>query len=172
MVYNALSARSFAEKPGSLAEKITDENALIDAEIDKQKVHTAVLTAGLGTNTAQETAGVDLASGSDATYYAVFVAPHNITVTGMTVLLTEAYKKDTTDAKIELSAPSQGTEGTDICSWTLPGTGAVQDYCHSVVPAGGGVDINTGKRIDLAVTATGSSTGTGYAMVLIEYVNR
>lgn len=172
MTYTAKTAGQLKRIAGSMIEKIATEFGLIDAEIDKQKVHSVVLTAAQGTITGEATTGIDLADGNDTTYYAVFVPPHDITVTRMTVLLTEAYVKDTTDAVIALSAPTQGTEGTDICSWTLPGTGAVQDYCHNVEPAGG-VDINAGKRIDITVTATDTGgSGTGHAVVVLDYVNR
>ena len=172
MVYNALSARSFAEKLGSLAEKITDENALIDAEIDKQKVHSVVLTAGMGTNTALATTGVDLASGSDATYYGVFVAPHDITIVGLRTLMTEDYVKDTTDAKIEL-LDNYTLGAQTLVTYTLPATGIVEGAGANVSPVSAALaDVNSSKRLDLKITATGDTSGTGHAVVILDYINR
>ncbi len=172
MTYTASDVKEWRQKKGTLTEKLVTEFGEIDTEIDLQKVHTVVLTAGLGTPTAQATTGVDLADGNDTTYYAVFCPPNDITITEMNYLLTEAYKKDTTDAKIELLCPKQG-DGFTACTTTLLGTGAVADYVGTVLPETGGADINAGKRLDLKITATDSGgSGTGHAVVMLSYINR
>jgi hypothetical protein len=174
MAYNAPNADAFRKRTGSLAKKITGEFGKIDTEIDLQKIHMVHLTAGLGTVTAQATTGVDLADGNDTTYYAVFVPMNDITILSMDYLLTEAYKKDTTDAKIELICPEQGVGGFTAVTATLPAGGAVADSGMSVLPVSAETaDINAFKRLDLKVTATDSGgSGTGYAVVILKYINR
>lgn len=172
MAYNAPNADAFRKRTGSLAKKITGELGKLDTEIDKQKVHSVVLTAGMGTNTALATTGVDLASGSDAQYYGVFFAPHDITIVGMRTLLTEAYKKDTTDAKIEL-LDNYTLGAQTLATYALPGTGAVEGYSHNTAPVSAALaDVNSGFRIDMKITATGDSSGTGHAVVILDYINR
>ncbi len=172
MTYTAKTAGQLKRIAGSMIEKIATEFGLIDAEIDTHKVHTVHLTAGLGTPTAQATTGVDLADGNDTTYYAVFVPPSDITITEVYVLMTEDYVEDTDAGSITLSAPKQGIEGLTICTIALPGTGIVADSGLSGTISGTNGNVNAGKRLDITVVATGSSSGTGHAVVMMEYINR
>ncbi|WP_135612325.1 hypothetical protein [Methanococcoides sp. AM1] len=102
MAYTAITPGDFRKRGGTLAEKISAEFEFVDEEIDDHKSKFVVLTAGVGTPTALATAGIDLASGSDIQIYGAFVAPVDITLVKMHDYLTEAYVKETTDAKIEV----------------------------------------------------------------------
>jgi len=171
MTYTASDVKEWRQKKGTLTEKLVTEFGEIDTEIDLNKVHTVVISP-VGTNTAQATTGVDLADGNDTTYYAVFVPTNDITITEMYYLITEDYVKDTTDAKIEVICPEQGTGFTAVTT-TLLATGAVAGFGQSVLPEANGADINAGKRLDLKITATDAGgTGSGHAVVMLSYINR
>src|SRR5450759_128820 len=102
VVYNATNAGTFRSKGGSLSEKLGYEFAKVSDGIATARIQTVDLTASMVSGTSLAANGVDLASGTNATFYAVFVAPSALTITGMVLYLTEAYVKETTDAKIEL----------------------------------------------------------------------
>jgi hypothetical protein len=173
MVYNAPGASDFRQKGGTLAEKITDELALIDTELDtlttangKAAINIVDLTANIGTTSALATSGVDLADGSGGTTYAVWVAPVACTITGVITSLTEAYVKDTSDAKIEIvdNAASPVTKFT----YTLPeaGRAAKNLVVHTTIASAA---LAAGDILNLKITSTGSSSGTGHAKVFLRY---
>ena len=166
MVYNALGASDFRQKGGALSEKITSEFALIDTEIDTVKIKYAHLTAGRGTRTSLATSGVDLASGSNAVYYGTFFAPANITAVGLEILVNEIYAKNSTDAVVILK-DNTGSPVT-IFTHTMATAGVAAGTKISVTPESGKAAIVAGKRLDLYITATGSS-GTGYVDVILKY---
>lgn len=163
--FNAKNANQLRAKAGTQAEIISEEFALVDAAIDTAKIKTCLLTAGMGTRTAVATSGVDLASGSDAVYYGVFQATRAITITGMTTVLNEAYVYNTTDAKVTLKdrAASPVTKAT----YTMPQAGRAAKTSVTTTPAS--ASLAAGDILDLYITATGSSTGTGYVDVILEY---
>lgn len=169
MTYTAPGAKLFRAKGGSLSEKICTEFGLIATEIGAHASSKfVVLTQGVGTNTALATAGIDLASGSNIQIYGVFVAPVNITVVKMYDYLTEAYVKDTTDAKIEIldDAASPNT----IFTRTLTAAGEAAKAYHSTNPSTGMASVAAGTRLDLKATNSAASTGTGHAVVVLEYI--
>jgi len=169
MSYSPSTAKSFREKAGSLSEKLAAEfEAIADEISDHGSSKFVVLTAGVGTNTALATAGIDLASGSNIQIYGAFVAPVNITVVKMYDYLTEAYVEDTTAAKIEIldDAASPNT----IFTRTLTMAGEAAKAFHSTAVSTGKGPVTAGTRLDLKATNTGSSSGTGHAVVILEYV--
>ena len=162
--YTAPNQFFLKNTPGTDASVLAAELAKIDAAIDTSKLQFAELTYGMGTDTALATSGVDLAAGSNAQYYARFVAPQAITIVGMATYLTEAYLKETTDAKIELldEAASPVTKVT----YTLPTPRAAKTL---VITTPASAALAAGDALDLKITATGSSTGTGHARVVLIY---
>ena len=173
MAYTAKSAGTLRKIRGSLLEKIAGELALIGAEIDSVGAQTAthrskfaLLTAGLGTRSAAETSGVAIADGTGGTTFGVFFAPVAITAVKLHVLANEAYAKDTTDAKIEIKDNS--ATPAVVFTHTPAADGVAAGTLVSASPAAGRAAIAAGKRLDLVVTATGSS-GTGHVDVILEY---
>jgi hypothetical protein len=174
MAYTAKSAGTLRKIRGSLLEKIAGELALIDAEIDSVGVQAAthrskfvLLTAGLGTRSAAATSGADIADGTGGITFGVFFAPVAITAVKLHVLANEAYVKDTTDAKIEI----KDNTATPVVVFTHTPTadGVAAGALVSASPVTGKAAIAAGKRLDLVVTATGSSSGTGHVDVILEY---
>jgi len=155
---------------GSPMKKIAAELALIDAEIDTNKSKFVALTAGVGTNTALATTGIDLASGTDIQVYGAFVAPVAITVVEMHDYLTEAYVKEATDAKIEIWDDA-GTP-VKIFGRTLTAAGEAAKKYTSTAPATGKESIAAGTRLDLKAVNTLATTGTGHAVVILEYIEQ
>lgn len=165
--YSAPNQFFLKNTPGTDASVLAAELAKIDAAIDTSKLQFVELTTGLGTDTALATSGVDLASGSNAQYYARFVAPQAITIVGMATYLTEAYLKDTTDAKIELLDES-GSPVTKV-SYTLPTPRAAKSL---VITPPASAAMAAGDALDLKITSTAANAGTGHArVVLIYYAN-
>ena len=167
MAYTAKSAGTLRKIRGSLLEKIAGELALIDAEIDTHRSKFVLLTAGLGTRSAAATSGVDIADGTGGTTFGVFFAPVAITAVKLHVLANEAYVKDGTDAKIEIK-DSTATPVV-VFTHTPAAAGVAAGALVSISPATGRAAIAAGKRLDLVVTATGSSGGTGHVDVILEY---
>jgi len=175
MTYTAPDAGTFRKVGGSLAQKICNELSDIETEFTsvsgeftKNNSKYAVLTAGVGTNTALATAGIDLASGSDIQIYGVFFAPVNITVVTLHYYLTEAYVKDTNDAKIELY--NDASSPVKIFGATLAAAGVAAKTHGKIAPETGKAAITEGTRLDLKAVNTASSSGTGHAIVILEYV--
>ena len=173
MAYTAKSAGTLRKIRGSLLEKIAGELALIDAEIDSVGVQAAthrskfvLLTAGMGTRSDAATSGVDIADGTGGTTFGVFFAPVAITAVKLHVLANEAYVKDTTDAKIEIK--DNTATPVVIFTHTPAAAGVAAGALASISPKTGKAAIAAGTRLDLVVTATGSS-GTGHVDVILEY---
>lgn len=164
MTYTAPPPNFLKNRTGTDSSILSEELVKIDAAIDTAKTNYIDLTAGKGTDTTLATAGIDLASGSNATYYAVFCAPVDIHVTAMYDFLTEAYKKDTTDAKIEIV--TEATTPVTIATRTLA-DGETAKSQHTTTPAV--TAVAAGTILNLKITATGASTGTGYARVIMAY---
>jgi hypothetical protein len=159
---------------GSLLEKIAGELALIGAEIDSVGAQAAIhrskfalLTAGMGTRSDAATSGVDIADGTGGTTFGVFFAPVAITAVRLHVLANEAYAKDTTDARIEIR--DNAATPAVIFTHTPAADGVAAGTLVSTSPATGKAAIAAGRRLDLVVTATGSSGGTGHVDVILEY---
>jgi len=127
-----------------------------------------VLTQGVGTNTGLATAGIDLASGSDIQIYGVWFAPVNCTVVALHTYLTEAYVRDTTDAKIEVY--NDASSAVKIFGRTMTAGGEAVKQYRSISPETGASAVTQGTRLDLKAVNTGSSSGTGHAIVILEYV--
>lgn len=170
MTYTAPSARAFREKAGTLSEKATYELGLIDTEIDLHKSKFVDLTASMVSSTSLAANGADLASGTDATYYAVFVPPVNITAVKMYYFLTEAYAKDTEDAVIAIK--TEADEPVTIFTKTLTAAGEAVKTFGNDTPETGAADIAAGTALNLCITATTETAGTGHAKVFMEYIER
>lgn len=152
-------------KSGTNAEIISREFALVDAAIDTAKIQTVDLTASMVSSTSLAANGVDLASGTNATYYAVWCVPVDIHAVYMDDFLTEAYVKETTDAKIEIV--TEAASPVTIATRTLTAGGEAVKVKHSTAPAV--TAIAAGTILNLKITATASSTGTGHAKVSLRY---
>jgi hypothetical protein len=175
MTYTAPDAGTFRKVGGTLAQKICNELSDIETEFTsvsgeftKNNSKYAVLTAGVGTNTALATAGIALATGSDIQIYGVFFAPVNITVVTLHYYLTEAYVKDTDDAKIELY--NDASSPVKIFGATLAAAGVAAKTHGEITPETGKAAITEGTRLDLKAVNTANSSGTGHAIVILEYV--
>jgi len=166
MTYTAKTAKQLRQEKGTLLEKVASELSSIQTEITRTNSQFAVLTAG---TTTLATTGIDLASGSDITQYGVFFAPTDITVVTLHYYLTEAYvKESTTDAKIELY--NDASSPAKIFGKTLTAAGEAVKYHGEISPESGKAAITAGTRLDLKAVNTGSSSGTGHAIVILEYV--
>lgn len=168
MTYTAKTAAELRATRGSLLSKLARELQNIDDEIDEVKSKFVVLTAGQGAPAALATTGVDIADGSGGTIYAAFFAPQALTAVKMHVFFTEAYVKDTDDAVIALKDNAETPATIFTCA--PPTEGISAGSMISVTPEDGAENIAAGTRLDLAITATGSSTGTGHAVVVLEYI--
>lgn len=167
MTYDNTTAAEFRTKQGTLSEKLASEFSSISTQFGKSDMNYALITGHEGTRTAAATTGVDVATGSDATYYGVFFAPVALTLTSMYVLVNEAYVKDTTDAVVAI----KDNAGTPVTRFTKTMT-AAGDAAGTMLTA----TVETGKsalaagvRLDLAITATAASTGTGHVDIIIGY---
>ena len=170
MAYTAKTEKEFRSEKGTLSQKITSELALIEAELDSQEISQskfAVLTAGVGTNTAEATAGLDLASGADIQIYGCFFAPVDIQIVKMHDVLTEAYVKDTNDAKIEIY--NNAGVPAKLFGRTLTAAGELIGAQHHTDPEAGAGNVTAGTRIDLKAVHTENGSGTGHAIVILEY---
>lgn len=170
MSYTAITAKAFRGKKGTLSEKLATEFGLVATEIDGIESKFVVLTAGVGTNTAEATSGLDLASGADIQIYGAFVAPVAITVVNMYDYLTEAYVKETEDAKIEIWDDT-GTP-VKIFGRTVTAAGEAAKNYTSTTPETGEAAIAAGTRLDLKAVNTSSTSGTGHAIVILEYTEQ
>ena len=167
MTYTAKTKTELRTESGSLLKKLATEFGLIEDEINMRKSVFVNLTYGITTDSALITTGADLASGSDVTKYGWF-APVDITVVKMHDYLTEAYVKETSDAKIEV----YDVDNTKLFGRTLATGGEAVKTHTQTDPEAAAVDVAAGTPIYLKVSHTDSSSGTGHAMVLVEYIER
>jgi hypothetical protein len=175
MTYTATGAGAFRDKGGSLTEKLGAEFAAIKVETDslrtaggKAAINIVDLTASTVSSTSLAANGVDLASGTDHTYYAVWVAPVACTILYMDTILTEAYVKETNDAKIEI-IDNAGSPVTRV-TYTLPTAGrAVKSLVSTAPVSGATAALAAGDILALKITETLSSSGTGHAKVMLRY---
>lgn len=174
MTYTAKNAKQLRQEAGSLLKKIASELGLIDTELDTKQtaidLHKSkfiILTFGITTDSALATTGVDLASGSDVTKYGFFF-PVDITLVKMHDYLTEAYVKDTADAKIEV----YDEDAAKLFGRTLTAGGESAKTHTQTDPEAAAVNVDAGTLIYLKVTHTDVGSGTGHAIVIAEYVER
>lgn len=167
MAYTAKTAKELRNMGGTLLQKVAGELSNIQTEFSRTNSQFVVLTAGVGTNTALATAGIDLASGSDIQIYGAFVAPVNITIVKMHDYLTEIYAKNSTDAKIEIY--NDAGSPAKLFGRTLTAAGEAAKTFTSTSPESGVSAVTAGTRLDLKAVNTGAS-GTGHAIVILEYV--
>lgn len=166
MRYTPPSNNNFLKsRRGTDSSILNGEFSSIADAIDTSLIKIWDLTASMVSSTGLAANGADIASGTDAIYYAVFCAPVNIHVVSVADFLTEAYVKDTADAKIEVV--TEETTPVTISSRTLTATGEAVKTKHSTTPTVSAVA--AGTILNLKITATGSSTGTGHAKVLMVY---
>lgn len=167
MAYTATTGAVFRKIKGSLSQKLGSEFGNVQAGLDAAKLQRIDLSAGIGTATAIATAGIDIATGSNATYYGVFVADRPITVQKYLIYFTEAYVKLTTDAKVEIKNEA-GTPAVKA-TYTCTATGEAAKSYVEVSPATGQAALAKGEALDIAITATASATGTGHVKVFMIY---
>ena len=79
--------------------------------------------------------------------------------------LTEAYVKDTNDAKIEIV--TEAASPVTIATRTLTAAGEAVKTKHSTTPTVAAV--TAGTILNLKITVSASSTGTGHAKVFMRY---
>jgi hypothetical protein len=177
MTYTAKTAQQLRNVGGTITEKISAELGLIETELGSitagetlQQSKFANLNTSMVSSSSLAAAGIDLASGSDITMYGVWFAPVDITLIKMHDYITEAYVKDSTDAKIEIYNDA-GTPAK-LFTRTLTAAGEAAKASHSTSPESGKATVAAGTGIVLKAVNTGSSTGTGHAAVMIEYIER
>lgn len=165
MVYTPITAAGFRNKPGTLSEKLAAEFVNVDTAVETARIQTVDLTASMVSGTSLAANGVDLASGTNATFYAVFVAPAALTIIEMVTYTTEAYVKETTDAKIELK--TEAASPVVKCTYTFPVGGRVVKTLVSTAPVS--ASLAAGDALDMVVTQSASTSGTGHAKVFLKY---
>lgn len=166
VLYNPTNAGTFRSKGGSLSEKLGYEFAKIGDGMGTARIQTVDLTASMVSGTSLAANGVDLASGTNATFYAVFVAPVAISIIDMVTYTTEAYVKETTDAKIELKTEA-GSPVTK-CSYIFPVGGQAVKTRITTTPSSSA--LAAGDALDMVVTQSASTSGTGHAKVFLRYL--
>jgi hypothetical protein len=170
MTYTAKGPNVLRNEKGSLLEKMYRENYEVESELgdvtDLAGTHRVTLSAFTGTNTAAATAGIDLATGSDISVWG-YVLPAAMTCGHMYDYLTEAYKKDTDDAKIEVWAD----DGVPTKLWTrtLTADGENAKAYHDTA-ALVATPIAQGTAIYLTAVNTAADSGTGHAIVTVEFI--
>jgi len=165
MAYTPITAAGFRNQSGSLSNKLAAEFTKVGNTVATAQIQTVDLTASMVSSTSLAANGVDLASGTNATFYAVFVAPIALTLAGMVTYTTEAYVKETTDAKIELKTEA----GTPVvkCTYTFPvGGQAVKTTTTTTAVS---ASLAAGDALDMVVTQSASTSGTGHARVFLKY---
>jgi len=165
MTYTAKTASTLRKITGLLLDKIATELGLIDAELDLHKSKFLLLTPS---GTSLGASGIDLASGTNKEKHGFFF-PVDVTILKMHDYLTEAYVKDTDEAKIEVYA-EDGTP-TKLFGRGLTDGEAAKTHTQTD-PETDEEDIAAGMGISLKATNTQSGSGTGHAAVLVEYVER
>lgn len=164
MSYTAKTANQLRNEAGTTLEKLVRENAEIQDTLMYAERKYVNLTAFSGTNTALQTTGIDLASGSDITVHGHFF-PTPVTLVAMYDLITEAYVKDTDDAKIEV----YDGDGEKLFGRTLTASGEDVGEMHTTLPEAGKERVTFGTLINLKAVNTKSGSGTGHAIVIVEY---
>jgi len=171
MTYSAKTADELRKIKGLRLDKIAAELKLIDTELDAKQaaidLHKSKFMLLTPTEATLAASGVDLASGSDIEIHGFFF-PVNVTLVKMHDYLTEAYVKDTTDAKIEVYDEA----GTKLFGRTLDAGGEPAKQHTQTDPEDGAENVNAGTGIYLKATNTGATSGTGHAAVIIEYIER
>lgn len=168
MAYTAKTAFQLRNEAGSLLQKDAAEHTLIAAEIGLAQRKFVTISSPTGTNEAVATTGIDLASGSDISVWGHFF-PRPVTLVAMHDYLTEAYVKATTDAKIEVY--NNASTPAKLFGRTLTATGEAAKAVHTTTPETGKAAVAAGTAITLKAVNTGSGTGTGHAIVVIEYLD-
>ena len=170
MTYTAKAAGDLRNQPGSLLQKVAAETAEIASELadvtDLAGTHRVVLSAFTGTNTAVATAGIGLATGSDISVWG-YVLPAAMTCGHMYDYLTEAYVKDTDDAKIEVWTDE--AQPVKLWSRTLTADGEAAKAYHDTA-ALVTTPIAQGTAIILKAVNTKADSGTGHAIVTVEFI--
>lgn len=167
--YTPKDELTFRTESGSLSKKIATELSAISSAITTSEATAAGLaemTVTLGSSGATlAAAGFDLADGTGGETFGVFVAPYALTLTGGSVLTTEAYVKDTTDAKIEiLDNASTQVVKADL---TLPAAGVLAKVSTPLVIKS--ASVAAGTILNVKITSTAADTGTGHALIALKF---
>lgn len=165
MAYVAPNQFFLKNRLGTDSSVIADELEKIDTAIDTASIQVADLTASMVSSTSLAANGVDIASGTNATYYGLFVAPYALTIVGMVTYMTEAYVKETTDAVIALK--DEAASPVTKVTYTLPVGGRLVKTMVITTPTSAAMA--AGDALDMVITSTASSTGTGHAKVFLLY---
>jgi hypothetical protein len=145
----------------------TDALATADTTLSGRTLQNYVdLTANFVSGTSLAANGASLKGSGDVTYSCVFVAPAALHIVKVVTYMTEAYLKETNDAKVEL-IDEAGTPVTKF-TYTLPGGGrAVKNsVVHTTIASAAMV---AGDALDLKITVTGNSSATGHVKVFMWY---
>lgn len=176
MAYIAPTVEDFRLRTGTRSEKLVAELKAIQTELSTIETGAslnqskfAVLTTGVGNPAALATTGIDFGTAADIFVYGAFVAPVDIQIVKMHDTITEAYLKDAADAKLEIY--DNGGSPTKLFGRTLAAAGEAVNASHHTDPETGTGNVTAGTRLDLKAVNTGAS-GTGHAIVLLEYVER
>lgn len=146
--------------------KVGDGSTAFNSLVTPAKpVHIENLTASMVSSDSLAANGADLAGVADATFYAVFIPPVDITIISMDDYITEEYAKDTTDAKIEIVTEAETP--VTIATRTLTAAGEAAGTKHNTAPKSAAVAADT--ILNLKITMTGNSEGTGHAKVFMRY---
>jgi len=164
-LYTAKNAAQLRAKSGTKSEILAAELSGVDAAIDAAKIKIVDLTASAVSNLSLAANGVDLASGTDHVFYSVFMAPVACTIVSMDVLITEAYVKETTSAKIEIK--TEAASPVVKCTTTLADAVAAKTILN-IAPTDAA--LAAGTILNIATTESASSSGTGHAKVFMRYV--
>jgi hypothetical protein len=177
MTYTQTALDILRSKGGSLLKKIYTEFGLVKTELDalatadttlsgRTLTNYCDLTASFVSGTSLASNGASLKGSGDVTYSCVFVAPAALHITGVVTYMTEAYLKETNDAKVEL-IDEAGTPVTKF-TYTLPiGGRAVKNaVVHTTIASAA---MTAGDALDLKITVTGNSSATGRVKVFLRY---
>lgn len=159
-----------AGEPGYISDsnilKVGDGTTAFNSlTIPSKPIHIVDLTASMVSGNDLASNGADLAAAADVTFYAVFIPPVAIHVVSMDDYIMEDYAKDTTDAKIEIV--TEADTPVTIATRTLTADGEAAKVKHNTTPSSAAVAADT--ILNLKITVTGNSSGTGHAKVFMRY---
>lgn len=167
--YTPKDELAFRTQKGSLSKKIATELAAISTAITTAEATASTaseMTVTLGSSGASlAAAGFDIADATGGETYGVFVAPYALTITGGSVVLTEAYVKDTSDAKIEI----MDNAATPVvkADLTLADAGVAAKTAVPLVVKSAAVA--AGTILNVKITATAADTGAGHALIALRF---
>lgn len=176
MAYTATTARGFRDKKGTLSKKLGLEFAAIKVETDalggratSLEGRASSLEGTVGALRKEHYHGlitpVVLNGGGSETVSNVFVPVEDIEITKISAILTEAYVKDTTDAKIEIKLE----DDTVVATLDLDEAGVDKGEVLDFTIEDNEEAIDAAELMKMVITETDSGGGTGAFVLVIEY---